>query len=172
MNTRTLLTAVISSALLMAGCSSPAETDEALQNDSTAAIAEAPQNDWIDRDQKLAVFMEHVCWRDGHQSTLDPYTQAVSVAVGVLADPASTPEDKKIALSITIRPADAYEQDVARAEAAAADGEYIPVDTVPRTLTPEVGTCSGWVWEKHLEQVYAEEYDDFTFEEARRVKAI
>lgn len=167
MISRKALAAVIGGALLLAGCSDAAESDEVAE---VAVKTVEPQTDWVDEDQKLRVFMEHVCWRDGHESTMDSYTQASTVAVAVMADSASSQADKMIAMNIITRPADAYEEDVAWAEAA---GEEVPENSVPRTLTPEGGgTCSGWVWEKHLEQAYNKEYESFTFEEARSVGAI
>ena len=171
MTTRRLLPLLAAGTLLLTGCSGDAETTTHESAHTSVQIETVePQSEWEDDDQKLRVFMDHVCWRDGHESTLEPHTHATTAAVGVMADPASTPEDEKIALSIITRPADAYEQDVAWAEAA---GEEVPEDTVPRTLTPEgEGSCSGWVWEKHLEQAYEKEYADFTFEKARSEGAI
>lgn len=152
--------------LLLAGCATDADESPTPETTTEAKTL----TDWADPDEKITTFSEHICARDGIESSMEPYTQSAEVAVGVLAEPTSTQEDKMIALDISTRPADAYEQDVAWAEAA---GEPVPDDVVPRTLTPNhAATCEGWVWEKHLEQAYLKEYEDFTFEEARRAGAI
>lgn len=90
-----------------------------------------------------------------------------------MADTESSAEDKKIALEIMTRPSDAYEQDLARHEAGIAAGEYSEFNGIPRTLTPNNPlTCEGWVWEKHLEQAFVQEFDTFTFGKAREANVI
>lgn len=160
-------------ALSLTGCSST-DSDVAAESDDPQSRIPIetiePQTDWIDEDQKLRTFLEYVCIRDGVKSELEPHIQANTAAVGVLADSSSSPKDKRIALEITTRPADAYEDDLAWAEAT---GEELPATSVPRTLTPNnPGICEGWVWEKHLEQAYLKEFDTFTFKQAREMNAI
>lgn len=163
-------------ALFLTGCSSAGSDAAAESDDQRSQIpieTIEPQKDWVDEDQKLRTFMQYICYRDGVESEILPYTHATAAAVGVLADTTATPEDKRIALEITTLPEDWYEQAWAHHEAAVAAGEYSVFDEVPRTLTPNnAATCEGWVWEKHLEQAFVKEFDTFTFEQAREANVI
>lgn len=134
--------------LTLTGCGSSAETESAPET--------TVQTEWASSDEKLTVFMEHVCQRDGHDSTILPETQASSAAIHVLADENATQEDRKIALEVSL-----YSM---------GNAQEAPV---PLSLTPGgPGTCEGWVWEKHLDRVYDREYADFTYAEAREVGAV
>lgn len=162
------LAPILGACLLLTACGDNTESESTAANVPIETVK--PATDWIDEDQKLRVFVEHTCWDATQESSLDPYTHATAAAIGVLADTNSTPDDKLKALSITTRPADAYEQDL---EWAKYDDSPVPEHSVPRTLTPNnPNVCEGWVWEKHLEQAYDKKYADFTFEKARELGAI
>ncbi|MDO5374122.1 MAG: hypothetical protein Q4F10_11765 [Corynebacterium glutamicum] len=125
-------------------------------------LASCATNDFTDEAQKQAAFEKYVCARDADSGI--NYGRQMGVAV--MADTEATPDDKIIALELTLRTDDAYQTQLEMAEY----GGETPIS--PRLDPDEDGDCHGWVWDKYIEEETAEEYDAFTYEMARESESL